>query len=379
MVTAGLYLILRINPIFSINKNIMILLMVLGSVTALFGSLTALFQYDIKRIIAFSTCSQLGYMASSLGSYNYEGSFNHLISHAFFKALLFLLAGLIIHKLNNEQDIQKRGGLYVKYPLYYIAMLIGNLSLCAIISSSGFYSKEFIIEVMYYKARINRSNIYIRLYIGSIITVMYSIRSMYIIFYRNNNSYKYNSYINNKHIISLNAIIVIIRLSILSRVSGYLMSEFMNPINLTLADNYNNSSYIRSINSHRDMEYINKNNKKNLIRIYPYIIGITMLLYIGKRYRYKIYLTNVFINNLNKFFNEKRRVDKIRNKISSIVIKEAASIYFILIDKALIETIMSKGIILSSMDILNFFNNNKSKTSKIAYSIVITIILINLI
>jgi len=111
MVTAGVFLIIRASLIFEYSSKVLILLIIFGTITALFSSMIAVFQYDIKKIIAYSTCSQLGYMFFSCGLSNYNVAFFHLFTHAFFKALLFLSAGALIHSLFNEQDIRKMGNL----------------------------------------------------------------------------------------------------------------------------------------------------------------------------------------------------------------------------------------------------------------------------
>jgi len=127
MVTAGVFLIIRLSPLFELSILSLNLMMLLGGITAFIAGTIALVQYDIKKIIAFSTCSQLGYMVYSCGLSNYDLALFHLITHAFFKALLFLTAGSIIHSLNGEQDIRKMGGLDRVLPLSYVFMLIGSL------------------------------------------------------------------------------------------------------------------------------------------------------------------------------------------------------------------------------------------------------------
>src|SRR5215469_5437278 len=119
MVTAGVYLLLRISPILEYCSNILIIITFIGALTAFFGASTALFQNDIKKIIAYSTCSQLGYLFISIGCSHYSLSLFHLVNHAFFKALLFLSAGIIIHTFNDEQDIRRFGGLINILPLTY--------------------------------------------------------------------------------------------------------------------------------------------------------------------------------------------------------------------------------------------------------------------
>lgn len=146
MVTAGIFLLLRITILLQYNSNCLMILIFLGGLTAFTAATIGLFQNDIKKIIAYSTCSQLGYMMFSCGLNNYAGSLFHLMNHAFFKALLFLSAGAIIHSMLDLQDMRKMGMLVKFLPYSYIMILIGSLALMGVPFLSGFYSKEFLIE-----------------------------------------------------------------------------------------------------------------------------------------------------------------------------------------------------------------------------------------
>jgi len=146
MVTAGLYLLLKCSSIIILSTFTMKLILVVGSTTIIISSLVAATQFDIKKIIAYSTCSQLGYMMVGIGYGNFVASYYHLISHAFIKATLFLCAGAIIHSLRGEQDIRKMSGLLKYYPFYYVVMLIASLSLSGLAFFSGYYSKEPLIN-----------------------------------------------------------------------------------------------------------------------------------------------------------------------------------------------------------------------------------------
>ena len=155
MVTAGIFLIIRCSPIFEYSPNVLNLIILIGALTAFFAATLGLVQNDIKKIIAYSTCSQLGYMAFICGTSNYSVGLFHLSNHAFFKALLFLGAGSVIHSLGNEQDIRKMGGLINIIPFTYSMMLIGSLSLAGFPFLSGFYSKDVILELAFVKYTIN--------------------------------------------------------------------------------------------------------------------------------------------------------------------------------------------------------------------------------
>jgi len=151
MVTAGVFLVVRCSPIYEFSPLILNFITVIGMFTALFAASVALVQNDIKKIIAYSTCSQLGYMFFATGVGAYNVAMFHLFTHAFFKALLFLGAGSVIHSFNDEQDINKMGGVFKKLPYTYTLMIIGTLALTGFPFLSGFYSKDLIIEFAYLK------------------------------------------------------------------------------------------------------------------------------------------------------------------------------------------------------------------------------------
>lgn len=146
MVTAGIFLILKLSPFFEYTGSFLNILIVVGGVTSFLSGTIGVVQYDIKKVIAYSTCSQLGYMLLACGLSNYFVSFFHLINHAFFKALLFLCAGCIIHSVNNEQDMRKMGGLLKTLPVVFIFMFIASLALAGFTFLTGFFSKDFILE-----------------------------------------------------------------------------------------------------------------------------------------------------------------------------------------------------------------------------------------
>ena len=150
MVTAGVFLVVRCSPLFEYSDISKSLIILIGASTAFFAATVALVQNDIKKIIAYSTCSQLGYMFFAAGVGAYHIAIFHLFTHAFFKALLFLCAGSVIHSLNEEQDIRKMGGIYKKIPFTYIFMIIGTLAITGFPFFSGFYSKDAILEATYF-------------------------------------------------------------------------------------------------------------------------------------------------------------------------------------------------------------------------------------
>ncbi len=146
MVTAGVFLVARMSPILEFAPGATGFITFIGATTALFAATIGCVQNDIKRIIAYSTCSQLGYMFMAAGVGAYEVSIFHLITHAFFKALLFLGAGSVIHAMSDEQDIRKMGGIWRKIPITYAVMWVGSLALAGIPIFAGYYSKDAILE-----------------------------------------------------------------------------------------------------------------------------------------------------------------------------------------------------------------------------------------
>lgn len=152
MVTAGVFLLARCSPIYEFAPLVLSAITIIGALTAIFAATVALTQHDIKRVIAYSTCSQLGYMFFACGVSAYSAGMFHLLTHGFFKALLFLSAGSVIHAFANEQDMRKMGGVWRKIPLTYAMMIIGTLAITGFPFLSGFYSKDIIIESAYAKA-----------------------------------------------------------------------------------------------------------------------------------------------------------------------------------------------------------------------------------
>jgi len=179
MVTAGVFLVIRSSFLFEYSNTVLILVTFIGAVTALFSSIIGAFQFDIKKIVAYSTCSQLGYMFFSAGLSIYTISLFHLFNHAFFKALLFLSMGSVIHGLMDEQDFRRMGGMAVVLPLTYVSVLIGSLSLMAVPYLTGFYSKDLLLELSFAFFNILSIFIYFIGTFAAILTAFYSTRLLY--------------------------------------------------------------------------------------------------------------------------------------------------------------------------------------------------------
>ena len=183
MVTAGVFMIARMSPLFEYSEVALSTILIIGALTALFMGLLGLVQNDIKRVIAYSTLSQLGYMMVALGASGYAEGLFHLMTHAFFKALLFLGAGSVIIALHHEQDMRNMGGLRKHMPITYWTMLIGSLALCGIPPFAGFYSKELIIEAVKLSTLPGASFAYWATIISVFVTALYSFRLFFMVFH----------------------------------------------------------------------------------------------------------------------------------------------------------------------------------------------------
>src|SRR5271156_5045001 len=187
MVTAGVYLLMRSSPLVEYSSTVLILCLWVGAITTVFSSLIGLFQQDIKKVIAYSTMSQLGMMVIAVGLSSYNIALFHLVNHAFYKGLLFLGAGAVIHAVADNQDFRRYGGLIHYLPLTYSVMLIASLSLVAIPFMTGFYSKDFILESAYGQYQLSSIVVYFIATIGAMFTTLYSVKVLYLTFMTNPN------------------------------------------------------------------------------------------------------------------------------------------------------------------------------------------------
>ncbi|MDC3178183.1 NADH-quinone oxidoreductase subunit L [Pelagibacteraceae bacterium] len=188
MVTAGVFLVSRMSPLYEFAIFTNLFITIIGAATAIFAASIALTQNDIKRVIAYSTCSQLGYMFFAAGVGAYNASIFHLTTHAFFKALLFLSAGSVIHAMHHEQDMRKMGGLFKKIPFTATMMWIGSLAIIGFPYLSGYYSKESILENAFYASNGIAYFAYLIGILTALLTAFYSWRLLYLTFHGENRS-----------------------------------------------------------------------------------------------------------------------------------------------------------------------------------------------
>ncbi len=183
MVTAGIFMVARMSPLYELSETALNFILIIGSITAFFMGLLGLVQNDIKRVVAYSTLSQLGYMTVALGASAYAAAIFHLVTHAFFKALLFLGAGSVIIAMHHEQDMRRMGGLYRYMPITWLTCFIGSLALIGFPGTSGFFSKDAIIEAVHGSGLPAAEFAYYAVLTGVFITALYSFRLFFMTFH----------------------------------------------------------------------------------------------------------------------------------------------------------------------------------------------------
>jgi NADH-quinone oxidoreductase subunit L len=183
MVTAGIFMVARMSPLFELSDSALSFVLIIGSTTAFFMGLLGIVNNDIKRVIAYSTLSQLGYMTVALGASAYSAGIFHLMTHAFFKALLFLAAGSVIIGMHHEQDMRKMGGLRKYMPITYWTFLIGSLALIGFPGTSGFFSKDLLIDAVHESHRFGSGYAYFCVLSGVFITALYTFRAFFMTFH----------------------------------------------------------------------------------------------------------------------------------------------------------------------------------------------------
>jgi NADH-ubiquinone oxidoreductase chain 5 len=225
LVVSGVFLIIRCSILFENSESILIIVSVVGALTSFFAASVGLFQNDLKRVIAYSTCSQLGYMVFIAGLSHYSISLFHLANHAIFKALLFLSAGCIIHGLSDEQDLRKMGSLINIFPVSYVMILIGSLALTGFPFLTGFYSKDCILELAIAKQNVVGNFCYFLGCFAAFCTSFYSFRLVFLTFINPTNTYK--KYIESAHEAPITLLFPLMVLSLGAIFYGFLSRDFM--------------------------------------------------------------------------------------------------------------------------------------------------------
>jgi NADH-ubiquinone oxidoreductase chain 5 len=375
MVTAGVYLLMRNSPLIEYSSILLLICLWIGAITTLFSSLIGLFQQDIKKVIAYSTMSQLGMMVIAIGLSCYTIALFHLINHAFYKGLLFLAAGAVIHGVADNQDFRKYGGLKKYLPLSYSVMLIASLSLVAFPFMTGFYSKDFILESAYGLFSIHGTIIYYIATTGAMFTTLYSVKVLHLTFlaHPNGPSINYKPFLINKNLnrpyskrtitqkvanegdiyISMPLII----LALFSIFFGYLTKDIF----IGLGSNFfsDNSLFVHPMHEIMlETEFF----VPIFYKLAPFVLTITLIflyLLISERLPYMIikFKLSLFGYFVYSFLNQKFAVEMYYNKyISSVVLKLGGQTSKYM-DKGIIEKFGPYGLQEKCLNISKFINS----------------------
>jgi len=241
LVVSGVFLIIRCSALFENSENVLFVVSIIGALTSFFAASVGLFQNDLKRVIAYSTCSQLGYMVFITGLSHYSVSLFHLANHAVFKALLFLSAGCIIHGLSDEQDLRKMGGLLNLFPVSYVMILIGSLALIGFPFLTGFYSKDCILELAIAKHTVVGNFCYFLGCSAAFCTAFYSFRLVFLTFVNPVNCFK--NYIEHAHEAPITMIFPLVVLSLGAMFYGFLTKDLMIGLGSLFFNNVHTNYY----------------------------------------------------------------------------------------------------------------------------------------
>ena len=303
MVTAGVFLVVRCSPIFEYSQFTLNVITYVGLITSLFAASVALLQNDIKKVIAYSTCSQLGYMFFACGISAYSLAMFHLVTHAFFKALLFLGAGCVIHCLHHEQDCKKMGGLYKKLPVTFAFIIIGSIALMGIPPFAGYFSKDLILEYALSIHSFNGTNIYVLGCLGAFLTSVYSTRLIYLTFL-NKTNIKTDTFNKIKEP-SFTMLFPLFILSIGAIAGGYLFYDIVE----------NNAFWFNSIFTLTEVNYVEEaHHIEKIYKLFPIFLVVLAVIVVFSAYKYVdslSYLLNYKIKGLVKFLQKKWYFDEI--------------------------------------------------------------------
>lgn len=340
MVTAGVYLIIRCSPLYEYSGYALNVITIFGALTAFVAGTIGLVQNDLKKVIAYSTCSQLGYMVFACGLSNYSVSMFHLINHAYFKALLFLSAGSVIHALNDEQDMRRMGGLLQVLPYTYVMILIGSLALMGFPFLTGFYSKDVILEIAYARYSLYGSFAHWLGVFSAGITAFYSFRLIYLTFISGPNGFK--NAIQNAHDAPFPMAIPLFVLCLGSIFVGYLTKDLFIGLGTPY---WNNAIFIKPENlTMIDAEFIPISIKwlPVIVSLFGATISI-VLFHFFKDFLFYLCLTLIG-KNIYVFLNRRWLFDRLQNDlIGSTILKLGYNTTYKLVDKGVIEILGPTG------------------------------------
>jgi NADH-ubiquinone oxidoreductase chain 5 len=361
MVTAGIFLVLRSSFLFEFSNLILNFITVFGTITAILASTSGIFQYDIKKVIAYSTSSQLGYMFLACGTSNYCVAIFHLYNHAFFKALLFLGAGSIIHALNDEQDMRKMGGLFLLLPFTFIAMMIGTIALIGLPFLTGFYSKDLIIETLLYKYNIN---FFFGCFLACLVaffTSFYSFRLIFLVFI---NDYKGCQSIFFKiHDCQIYMAIPLCSLIVFTLIGGFLTKDLF----VGISHFFWQQAFTLSSEFSESTEFLD-----TYLKILPFvgtlfgfyfsiIFCCNLYFYKSSFFELNLHVHNIILKNIFYFFGKKWLFDFFYNKyIARFVFFLAYDVVFKVVDRGAIELLGPLGIVRNLLYVSNKISSVQS-------------------
>lgn len=337
MVTAGVYLLIRSSPLIEYSSTLLLICLWLGAITTLSSSMIGLFQGDIKKIIAYSTMSQLGMMVVAIGLSSYNVALFHLINHAFYKGLLFLGAGAVIHAVSDNQDLRKYGGLIHWLPLTYSVILIASLSLVAFPFMTGFYSKDLILESSYGQYHFPSIAVYFIAVIGAVFTTLYSVKVLYLTFIANPNGSL--NYYKNAHEGNICMSLPLIILAIFSIYFGFLTKDIY--VGLGSGFFNNNSIFIHPVH---EILISAEFGLSTFIKLLPFILTVLGTGFAITLFEFYPSITNNFkLSNLGYnifgFFNQRLLIEFFVNKYIVILTLKLGSQTTKVLDRGSIELI----------------------------------------
>jgi NADH-ubiquinone oxidoreductase chain 5 len=354
MVTAGVFLLSRCSYLFEFSSFSLNFVVLIGSATAFFAATTGLFQNDMKRVIAYSTCSQLGYMIFACGLSSYDVGLFHLSNHAFFKALLFLGAGSVIHALSDEQDMRRMGGIRSILPFSYSISLIGSFALIGFPFLAGFYSKDVILEVSFAKFTVISHFSFVLGLLAAFCTAFYSIRLLYLVFLSYPNGHK--ATIIGAHEGSWRMTLPLFLLCVLSIFVGFLSKEFFIGFGTSF---WSSSLFVFPENYLlTDIEFLATKDKLLALLITIFGALCSFFLYEFKLFDYfSLKKNSSFFYSFYLFLNKKWYIDRIYNQIvSQNILNSSFHYYYKTIDRGIIEHVGPTGI---SSNLFNVYSKFK--------------------
>jgi NADH-quinone oxidoreductase subunit L len=296
MVTAGVFMVARCSPLFELSPVALSVVTVVGAITCIFAASIALVQNDIKKIIAYSTCSQLGYMFFACGVSAYSAAIFHLMTHAYFKALLFLGAGSVIHAMSNEQDIKKMGGIWKKIPFTYSTMWIGSLALAGIFPFAGFFSKDIILEAALLSPNTLGMFAYTCGILAAVFTAFYSWRLLILAFHGKTNASK--EVLKHVHESPLTMTIPLFLLTVGAVFSGLVGENILHMVS------YDHHFWHGSIQVSENNNILNKIHDLSLFeKILPLIIAVVGILFAALIYVWKTSLLNFIYSHTHRLYS----------------------------------------------------------------------------